>query len=73
MDPSIGILHGRPYGGVGILWRKSISEHVKIVKYDDVRIIGCQVNHDCGDIIFVTFLGFIIFSCSLIHPLSTRG
>ena len=53
MDPSIGILHGRRYGGVGILWRKSISEHVQIVKYDDVRIIGCQVNHDCGDIIFM--------------------
>ena len=33
---------GRPYGGVGIMWNKSLSHCVEIVKYDDDRILGLQ-------------------------------
>ena len=34
---------GRPYGGVGIMWNKSLSHCVEIVKYDDDRILGLQL------------------------------
>jgi len=43
MDTSSGILVGRPYGGVAILWKKTLSNYVHITKYDDPRIIGCNV------------------------------
>ena len=34
---------GRPYGGIGIMWNKSLSHYVEIVKYDDNRILGLQL------------------------------
>ena len=37
------ILTGRPYGGVGVLWRKSLAKHVSIQYYEDDRIIGLHV------------------------------
>ena len=36
-------LIGRPYGGVSIMWRKSIGESCKIVTYNDTRLLGIQV------------------------------
>ena len=36
------LIRGRPYGGVGIMWNKSLSHIVKIVKYDDNRILGIE-------------------------------
>jgi exonuclease III len=41
MDPSQGIHIGRPYGGVAILWRKSL-EQAHIRTFNDARIIGLE-------------------------------
>ena len=35
---STEILHGRPYGGVGIIWKKSIAHMVKPVKCNSNRV-----------------------------------
>ena len=32
------ILTGRPYGGLTILWRKSIEPMCKIITFDDARL-----------------------------------
>ena len=42
MDPSAGLIAGRPFGGVAVLWRNSLGQHVKPVMYDDDRIIGLE-------------------------------
>ena len=46
MDASSGLTIGRPFGGVGVLWRKALSSYVKPVTYDDDRIIGLEYNKD---------------------------
>jgi exonuclease III len=43
IDTTSGILSGRPYGGVCILWRKSLSKYIIVVQYDDKRMIGCKL------------------------------
>ena len=38
------LISGRPYGGTGILWRKSLDKACDIVTYeDDPRIIGVEI------------------------------
>ena len=44
MDCNKGLLRGRPYGGIGFMWHKSIANKCKIVTYDDPRIIGLELN-----------------------------
>ena len=41
MDTTSGILIGRPFGGIGILWRKSIGAH----KYNNNRIMGIEFDN----------------------------
>ena len=43
MDESYSIIQGRPYGGVGILIRKSIRSCINFMFYDNSRILGCEV------------------------------
>lgn len=43
VDTSAGILCGRPYGGVAILWRKSVFQSVSIVHCASVRVTGIQI------------------------------
>ena len=35
MDTSCGMTQGRPFGGIGILWRKSIGSCIHTHKYND--------------------------------------
>ena len=37
------LIRGRRHDGVGIMWNKSLSHIVKIVKYDDNRILGFEL------------------------------
>ena len=37
------ILIGRPFGGVAILWRKSLNNLIKIIDYKDPRILGIEI------------------------------
>ena len=42
IDPSDGLLLGRPFGGVAVLWRNSLAPHVKPISYDDDRLVGLE-------------------------------
>ena len=47
IDPSVGLIVGRPYGGVAVLWRNSLASFVKPLSFDDDRIIGLEcIIHD---------------------------
>ena len=37
------LIRGRPHGGISIMWRKTISHGVKIIQYDDDRILGIEL------------------------------
>ena len=40
IDDSNGIVQGRPYGGMGILIRKSYRKHAEFHNFNDSRIVG---------------------------------
>lgn len=42
MDMQNGLLIGRPYGGVAIMWRKSFGATANAICYDDSRILGLE-------------------------------
>ncbi|KAG7310128.1 hypothetical protein JYU34_004669 [Plutella xylostella] len=46
IDTSVGILRGRPYGGVAILWRKSVFSQVQLVECNSERITGIKITTD---------------------------
>ncbi|CAK1596041.1 unnamed protein product [Parnassius mnemosyne] len=43
VDTSKGILRGRPYGGVGLLWRNNVFDSVSVVPCMSERIIAIKV------------------------------
>jgi exonuclease III len=44
MDSTNGIVSGRPYGGLAILWGKSICHLCKVLKYDgESRVLGIEI------------------------------
>ena len=45
MDTSSGLLLGRPFGGIAILWRKSIGDCIQIHKYNDSRVMAIEYNN----------------------------
>ena len=45
MDTTSGILIGRPFGGIGILWRKSIGACIQVHKYNNNRIMGIEFDN----------------------------
>ena len=47
------LIQGRPHGGVSIMWKKSFSQHTKIIQYDDNRIIGLEFKTNTYDLLFV--------------------
>jgi len=53
MKTDSSILRGRPYGGVCVLWRKSLSNSFKIMRFDDTRILGCTLAIDDDVILFI--------------------
>ena len=40
------LLSGRPYGGLSVLWRKSLGTRCKIVTFDDTRILGLKLSSE---------------------------
>lgn len=43
VDTSEGVLRGRPYGGVAILWRKSVFRDVSVIKCSNNRVVAVKV------------------------------
>ena len=42
------LLSGRPYGGLSILWRKSLDLFVSVVDFGDNRLLGILVEYGNG-------------------------
>ena len=51
--PSKEILHGRPYGGVGFLWNKSLAAHVTPVPVPSDRIAAITISQPNGSKILI--------------------
>lgn len=43
VDTSAGLLSGRPYGGVALLWRKSAFESVLPIACNNVRVCAVRI------------------------------
>lgn len=55
VDLSSGVLRGRPYGGVAILWRKSVFRDVAVIQCESERIVAIKVvTHDEREILFMS-------------------
>ena len=48
MNDQLGIQVGRPFGGIGILWRKSISHACTICDLQDNRLVGIDIGTNDG-------------------------
>ena len=44
MNDQLGIQVGRPFGGIGVLWRKSISHACTICDLQDNRLLGIDID-----------------------------
>lgn len=53
VDTTREILTGRPHGGLSFMWRKDVSENVKMRSYDYDRIIGLSVAVGGSSILFL--------------------
>lgn len=60
MDNSAGILKGRPFGGLALMWRKSI-QGCSIVEYDDARMLGIHVPTTDGLLLVINV--YLPFEC----------
>ena len=48
MNDQLGIQVGRPFGGIGVLWRKSISHACTICDLQDNRLLGIAIDTNDG-------------------------
>ena len=46
MNDQLSIQVGRPFGGIGVLWRKSISHVCTICDLQDNRLLGIDIDTD---------------------------
>lgn len=53
VDTSKGILRGRPYGGVALLWRKSAFPCVSVIECHSVRLTAIRILIDGGRSVLV--------------------
>ena len=53
MDVTDGIVLGRPFGGVAVMWRKHLTSRVKPVVFDDDGIIGLECMFDTVKILLL--------------------
>jgi len=61
MDNESGILSGRPYGGIGVMWKKSISTACIVKQYDDSRLLGITVDTNKGKVLLLN--AYLPYQC----------
>ncbi|XP_073959129.1 uncharacterized protein [Choristoneura fumiferana] len=54
VDMSAGMLRGRPYGGVGLLWRSAAFQSVSVVRCDNPRVCAIKIVTNDRPIIVVS-------------------
>ena len=62
VDTDHGILTGRPYGGLGVLWRKDFNPNCHTILYDDTRLLGLELCNDGNTILFLNV--YLPYQCS---------
>ena len=48
------LLSGRPHGGLSVMWKKSLSNSIKIMQFDDSRILGIELQSNNFTLLFLT-------------------
>ena len=48
MKSDTQVLVGRPYGGLAVLWRKSLGNRCRVVDLDDDRLMGMEITDENG-------------------------
>ena len=61
IDESNGIIPGRPYGGLGILIRKTIRPFAQFHSYNDSRLLGVTITLDSEQLYFIST--YIPYQC----------
>lgn len=51
VDVGKGVLRGRPFGGVALLWRKSAFRSVKVIDCNNVRITAVKITFESKSIL----------------------
>ena len=54
VDDSDGSVRGRPYGGLGVLIRKSFRPMADLPKYDDSRLLSITFKNNSESLYFLT-------------------
>ena len=62
IDESNGIIQGRPYGGLGILIRKTIRPFAQFHSYTDSRLLGVTITLDSEQLYFIST--YIPYQCN---------
>ena len=60
-----GGVRGSPHGGVSVLWRKSVSHIVKMINYDDGRIIGIEMKTSTYTLLFLCC--YLPYECDMFY------
>ena len=56
------LIRGRPHDGISIMWRKTLSRGVKIIQYDDKRILGIELK--TSDFIILILCMYMPYECN---------
>ena len=62
IDTSSHLLSGRPYGGLAILWKKTIGAFIKPRLFDDSRVMGIEISSGINHTILALNV-YLPFSC----------
>lgn len=62
MNTDGGIISGRPFGGVAILWRKNLELNVNVKRFQDPRFIGIELTINKSTILLVN--SYMPYECS---------
>ncbi len=62
INDELGIHVGRPFGGIGIMWRKTINKYCTFKTYECDRIIGLEFNCDSFSALFLCV--YMPYDCS---------
>ena len=59
------LIRGRPHGGIGIMWRKTLAQGAKIVQFDDKRILGLELK--TNDCILLFLCIYLPYECDMFY------
>ena len=63
VDATLGVISGRPFGGVGIMWRKSVDIAVTVIDLQCDWLCGVKISSN--DKIFILLNVYLPYQCDL--------